>query len=86
MASTSENPGNCITESYTGSVCRQQLLAWQECAVGSAGDVFLDLTLMEQPQEERERDAAQFLHFLGKLTRLPIHMHVHASRMFLIFQ
>ena len=52
---------------YTGSVCRQQLLAWQECAVGDAEDVFLDLTFMEQSQEKSERDVARFLHFLRKL-------------------
>ena len=57
--------GNCSEENYTGSVCRQQLLEWQECAVeGPNKDVFLDLTLMELSQQERERDVAQFLHFL----------------------
>ena len=60
--------GNCSAEIYTGIVCRQQLSAWQDCAVGGANkDVFLDLTLMEQSQEERERDAAQLLHFLREL-------------------
>ena len=43
-------------------------MTWQDCAVGGADkDVFLGLTLMEQSQEERERDAAQFLHFLCQL-------------------
>ena len=58
---------NCSAEPYAGSVCRKQLLAWQECAVGGAEDVFLDLTFMEQSQVERERDVAQFLHFLCEL-------------------
>ena len=57
--------GNCSAKNYTGIVCRQQLTTWQDCVVGGADkDVFLDLTLMEQSQEEKERDAAQFLHFL----------------------
>ena len=59
---------NCSAEPYTGSVCRQQLLAWQGCAVGGAQDVLLDMTLVELTQVERERDAAQFLHFLRELT------------------
>ena len=60
--------GNCRPENYTGIVCRQQLMTWQDCVVGGEHkDVFLDLTLMEQSQEERERDAAQFLHFLCEL-------------------
>ena len=59
--------GNCSAELYTGSVCRQQLLAWQGCAVGGAEDVFLDLTSMVQSQEESERDAARFLHYLREL-------------------
>ena len=60
--------GICRPENYTGIVCRQQLMTWQDCVVGGADkDVFLDLTLMEQSQEERERDAAQFLHFLREL-------------------
>ena len=64
----SSHEGNCRPENYTGIVCRQQLMTWQDCAVGGAEkDVFLDLTLMEQSQEESERDAAQFLHFLCEL-------------------
>ena len=60
--------GNCRVENYTGIVCRQQLMTWQDCAVGGADkDVFLDLTLMQQSQEQRERDAAQFLYFLREL-------------------
>ena len=57
----------CSAEPYTGSVCRQQLLVWQECTVGGAEDVILDMTFMEQSQDERERDVAQFFHFLRKL-------------------
>ena len=65
--------GNCRAENYTGTVRRQLLMTWQDCAVGGADkDVFLDLTLMEQSQEERERDAAQFLHFLSEL-----HLRLH---------
>ena len=56
--------GNCSAEPYTGSVCRQQLLAWQDCAVGGVEEVLLDGSLMEQSQAERERDTAQFHHFL----------------------
>ena len=59
---------NCSAEPYTGNVCRQQLLAWQECAVGGSEDVLLDMTLVELTQVERERDAAQFLHFLCELS------------------
>ena len=60
--------GNCRAENYTGFVCRQQLMIWQDCVLGGEHkDVFLDLTLMELSQEERERDAAQFLHFLCQL-------------------
>ena len=59
---------NCRAENYTGIVCREQLVTWQDCSVGGADkDVFFDLTLMEQSQEERERIAAQFLHFLCEL-------------------
>ena len=64
MAYPNDRPGNCSAENYTGSVCRPQLLLWQDCSVGSREDVFLDLTLMEHSQEERESDVAQFLHFL----------------------
>ena len=62
-----EESGGCSAEAYTGSVCSQHLLAWQECAVGGAKDVFLDVTSMDQSQQERERDVAQFLYFLGEL-------------------
>ena len=62
-----DSPGNCRAEYYTGNVCRQQLLSWQECAIVGAEGVFLSLTFVEQSQEERERDAAQFLHFLCEL-------------------
>ena len=66
-ANPHDSPGNCSGENYTGSVCRQQLLAWQKCAVGGAEYVLLDLSLMEQSQEEREKDVSQFLHFLCEL-------------------
>ena len=60
---------NCSAELYTGIVCRQQLIVWQDCAVGGESkDVFLDLTLMEQSQEKREKDAAQLLHFFRELS------------------
>ena len=63
-AYSNDRPGNCSAENYTGSVCRPQLLLWQDCSAGSRQDVLLDLTLMEHSQEEGERDASQFLHFL----------------------
>ena len=58
---------SCNPKPYTSSVCRQQLLAWQECAVGTMEDLFLDLTIGELSQLERERDASQFLYFLREL-------------------
>ena len=67
IAYPNDSLGNCSTENYTGSVCRQQLLAWKECAVGGAKEIFLDLTFIKLSQEEKERDAAQFLHFLREL-------------------
>ena len=67
MTYPNDSPDNCSAVNYTGSVCRQQLQAWQECAVGGAGEVFLDLTFRKQSQEERERDVARFLYFLGEL-------------------
>ena len=67
VAYRNDSLGNCSASPYTGSVCRPQLLAWQDCAVGGTEDVFLDLSLMEQSQEESERDVAQFLHFLSEL-------------------
>ena len=63
------SPGNCSAEPYAGSVCRQQLLAWHECAVGGVEEVLLDGNLMETSQEERERDTAKFHHFLREFTR-----------------
>ena len=66
VAYRNDSLGNCSAAPYSGSVCRPQLLAWQDCAVGGAEDVFLDLSLMEQSQEESERDVAQFLHFLSE--------------------
>ena len=63
----SNSTANCNVSVYTGSVCRQQLLTWQECAVGSIEDILLDLTFMQQSQEESERDVAQFLYFLREL-------------------
>ena len=67
MAYSNESTGNCNAENYVGNVCRQQLLEWQKCTIGGAEGVFLSLTFMEQSQEERERDVAQFLHFLCEL-------------------
>ena len=67
MAYPNDSPGYCSAVNYTGGVCRQQLQAWQECAVGGAGGAFLDLSFREQSQEERERDVANFLYFLVKL-------------------
>ena len=67
VANPDEGSVGCSAEVYTGSVCRQQLLGWQECAVGGAEDVFLDLTSMDKSQLERERDVAQFLYFLREL-------------------
>ena len=60
--------GECTPQAYTGNVCGQQLLAWQECTGGGAEDVFLDSTSKKLSQEERERDVARFLHFLRELT------------------
>ena len=61
-----QNNGDCIPGVYTGTVCRQVLLAWQECTTGFSEDVhiLLDTTLKEQTQEEREKNVTQFLHFL----------------------
>ena len=64
--------GNCTTLPYTGSVCRLQLALWQECAIGEAESVFLDAMLVEQSLEEKERDVAQFLHFLREFTLIVI--------------
>ena len=63
----SDKQSNCNAEPYTGSVCSQQLMALQECIIGSLENVLLDLTLMEKSLEEKERDVAQFLHFLCEL-------------------
>ena len=64
-----DNLGNCSARPYTGITCNKQLLAWQECAVGSVQDVvLLDFSNSEHSEEERERDVTQFLHFLRKLT------------------
>lgn len=57
---------SCSAERYTGSVCRQQLLAWQECAIGGAEDVFLDRMITELSQPQREKQAYQFLQLLRK--------------------
>ena len=57
---------NCTPVTYTGSYCRLQLLTWQDCVVESTKSVLLDATSMEQTQEEKERDVAQFLHFLSE--------------------
>ena len=63
-----KSTGNCSAEPYTGNVCRQQLLAWQECAVGVVEEVLLDGRLMEQSEAERERDIAQFHYYLREFT------------------
>ena len=62
-----QNNGDCVPEPYTGTVCRQQLLAWQECVTGRSGDVLLDSSLKEPSQEQREKDVSQFLHFVREL-------------------
>ena len=66
LAYSNGSLGNCSAETYIGGVCRPQLLEWQECAVRGSEGVFLDLTFMKQTQLERERDVAQFLHFLSE--------------------
>ena len=88
MAYPNDRPGNCSAENYTGSVCRPQLLLWQDCSAGSREDVLLDLTLMEHSQEERERDVAQFLHFLRefkmdfvKFTITPMQKFIYAGHL-----
>ena len=63
-----DNHGICIPHPYTSSLCRQQLLAWQECAVGGAEDPLLDLNVGKLSLEEREKDISQFLHFLRKFS------------------
>ena len=63
-----DNHGICNLNPYNSSSCRQQLLAWQECALGSAEDLFLDFTFGELSLEEKERDASQFLHFLRRFS------------------
>ena len=55
---------NCTPVTYTGSLCRFQLLTWQDCTTEATKTVLLDATSMEQTQEEKERDVTQFLHFL----------------------
>ena len=70
ISNPNERFDQCSPESYTGSVCRQQLLTWQECAVGGAEDVYLEMTFMKKSQEENERDAAQFFHFLCELIQI----------------
>ena len=81
-----DRPGSCTAENYTGSVCRPQLLLWQDCSAGSREHVLLDLTLMEHSQEEREKDVAQFLHLLRELemalvkfTFIPMQNIIHAG-------
>ena len=61
-----QNNGSCVPEAYTGIVCRQQLLTWQECVSGRSGEVLLDSTFKEKSHDELERDVSQFLHFLRK--------------------
>ena len=62
----SDYNGSCSAEAYTGSACRQQLLAWQACAIGQSEPIFLDLSFMEQSLKKRERDVSRFIHFLCK--------------------
>ena len=57
----------CSVELYTGSVCSHQLMSWQECALGQAENIYLELIPEQYTQEERERDAAQLLYFLREL-------------------
>ena len=65
-----DNHGACNPKLYSSSLCRQQLLALQECAVGGAEDVLIDLTLGELSLEEREKGVSQFLHFLRKFSHM----------------
>ena len=68
VVNSDEGNLGCNAEAYTGSVCKEQLLAWQECTVGGAEDVLLDsMSMMDQSQQEKERDVAQFLYFLREL-------------------
>ena len=63
-----DNHSVCNPKPYTSSLCRQQVRAWQECALGGTEDLLLDLTFTELSLEERERDVSQFLHFLRKFS------------------
>ena len=63
-AYSNHSTGNCTPVPYTGSFCRFQLQTWQDCTVEATKSVLLDVTSMEQTQEEKEKDVAQFLHFL----------------------
>ena len=74
------NTGGCSAEAYNGSVCRHQLEAWQGCVLERA-DVFLNATFAEQSLQQRERDVAQFLHFLCKHNH---YMHAIALHVLLI--
>ena len=66
MAYSNESTDNCTAVPYTGSLCELQFLMWQECVGREELGMFLDVSIMESSQEEKERDVAQFLHFLRK--------------------
>ena len=65
-AYSNHSTGNCTPVTYTGRLCRFQLLTLQDRVVQATKSVLLDVTSMEQTQEEKERDVAQFLHFLSE--------------------
>lgn len=67
MVYPNDSSGGCSAESYTGSVCSHQLLAWQECSTAQGGgDVHLNFAeFVARKQEQVEKDVAQFLQFLS---------------------
>ena len=68
IANVNNGTNSCSVSTYNGSVCKQQLLSWQECAVGGSENVYLDMAFVEHSLwEESERNVAQFLHFLREL-------------------
>ena len=56
----------CGAECYMGSVYSKRLTAWQETVIRSSDEIHLYVKSEEYVQEEMEKDAAQFLHFLHK--------------------
>ena len=58
--------GSCSAEAYAGSVCSEQLMAWQDCAIGGEEEVvLLDATLPKGlSQLQKEKEASQFLQLL----------------------